>query len=430
MKKLFAALTIFLSLNTLSGQISPVVPDSIGIYFNQIKDATRLNRKLWNKDLYGPVLLVNPGNRQLFANVPDSAGLLKPSGLIYSCILPGNVNIANTSSHWSGIDWAMVLLPLPVNKQDRINLIAHELFHVAQPSLGFILFNVSNNHLDRKEGRIYLRLELEALKKAVQSLTVPEMKKYLTDAFTFRKYRYLLFPGADSIENLLELNEGMAEYTGMIICQRNKVEAVKHFVEGINVFMSNPTFVRSFPYQTTPAYGYLLYSIKENWNREITIKTNLTNYFIDAFNLSLPTDLQKRVEAVSDQYNAPMIIAEETEREVRTKKLIAENKNKFIDQPHFEIQFEKMNVSFDTRNLMPVEDKGTLYINIRVTDNWGILSVGKGALMSPGWDKISVSIPLKIDNKTVSGDGWTLQLNDGYTVFRDEKTGNFTLKKN
>lgn len=54
-----------------------------------------------------------------------------------------------------------------------------------------------------------------------------------------------------------------------------------------------------------------------------------------------------------------------------------------------------MNVSFDPRNIIPVEDKGTVYPQIRVTDNWGILEVTKGALMSPNWDKISVSSPVK-----------------------------------
>jgi len=37
---------------------------------------------------------------------------------------------------------------------------------------------------------------------------------------------------------------------------------------------------------------------------------------------------------------------------------------------------------------MPIENKGTVYPNIRVTDKWGILSVDSGALMSINWDKI------------------------------------------
>jgi hypothetical protein len=323
----------------------------------------------------------------------------------------------------------MIKLPLPSNKEDRINLMAHELFHVAQPALGFRLFDVENNHLDQKDGRIYLRLEMVALKKAIQCASSAESKKYLTDALTFRMYRYSLYPGADSSENLLELNEGMAEYTGVIISNRIRADAVKHFVQMIDDFMSNPTFVRSFPYVTTPVYGYLLYPARAGWNREIKVNTNLTAYFIRAFQLTLPADLKTRVEEISDQYTGKVIIAEETERETNTKRLIAVYKSKFIEQPHFEIKLEKMNIGFDPGNIIPIENKGSVYINARITDNWGILTVNNGCLMSPGWDKISLSVPLKTENKTVRGDGWTLELTDGYMVSKNENTGNYSLIK-
>lgn len=243
---------------------------------------------------------------------------------------------------------------------------------------------------------------IEALKKAIQCVSSAESKKHLTDALTFRMYRYSLYPVADSSENLLELNEGMAEYTGIIICNRNRDKAVQHFVQGIDDFISNPTFVRSFPYITTPVYGYLLYPARAGWNREISIKTNLTVYFIKAFNIAMPSDLKTRVEEISDQYNGNVINAEETEREAKTKRLVTEYKSKFIGQTHFEIKLEKMNIAFDPGNIIPIENNGSVYINARITDNWGILTVNKGCLMSPGWDKISLSVPLKLKIKPLS----------------------------
>jgi hypothetical protein len=263
----------------------------------------------------------------------------------------------------------------------------------------------------------------------MQATNKIELKTHLTNALTFRKYRYSLYPGADTTENLLELNEGLAEYTGFVISGRNNKQSIEHFVQSINTFLSNPTFVRSFAYQTVPVYGYLLVTTKKGWNREITIKTNLTDYFIKAFDISLPNDLKKTTEIILNQYSGEIIISEEKTREERTKKLIAEYKSKFITQPHFELVFEQMNVSFDPRNIIPIEVKGTVYPNIRVTDNWGILTVENGALMSSNWDKISVTTPIKIENKNISGDGWTLELTDGYTVTKDESTGNYKLIK-
>jgi len=321
------------------------------------------------------------------------------------------------------------MLPLPTKKNDRINLLAHELFHKAQPALNFKLFNTDNNHLDKKDGRIYLRLELEALKKAISATNPSEIKLHLTDALTFRKYRYLLYPGADSTENALELNEGLAEYTGFMISKRTKEESIRHFDQSLKDFLSNPTFVRSFAYQTTVVYGYLLQRSQKYWNRDLTIKTNLTDLFIKAFSISPGNDLENLVEKISAKYNGRQIIAEEIAREVKIKELVAEYKNKFIEQPHLEIRFEQMNVSYDPRNIMPLEDKGTVYPNIRVSDKWGILTVSNAALMSPNWDKISITAPTKSDNKNFSGDGWTLILNDGYVMVQDANTLHYKLVK-
>jgi hypothetical protein len=143
--------------------------DTLSGYFTEVKTATKRFQNLWGKDIYGPMLLVDPHNRQLFANERDTAGILAPIANIYSGVLPANKNIANAAVTVGGKDWAMVILPLPKDKHLRIGLLVHELFHLAQPSLGFPRMNSENNHLDQKDGRIYLRLELEALKKAESS---------------------------------------------------------------------------------------------------------------------------------------------------------------------------------------------------------------------------------------------------------------------
>jgi hypothetical protein len=428
-KKLHFLIIAFLFTQTVMGQSSEIVQDRMINYFNEIKTATTNNQQLWDMNIYGPILLVNPSTRQILSNVADSKGVLKTSGEIYTGVLPDDVNIANTAIDWNGTRWAMICLPLPDDANDRINLLAHELFHKAQPALGFKIANPENNQLNQKEGRIYLRLELEALKKAIGSVSVTEMKNHLTNALIFRKYRYELYPGSDSTENILELNEGIAEYTGAMMSGRNKEQMVAHFQNSIDLFMQNQTFVRSFAYQTTPVYGYLLNQSKNDWNKRITNNTNLTNYFIKAFDLTLTDDLNKAIQSVANQYNYNTINDEETTRKDKTDQLIAILKGKFIEQPHFDIQLEKMNVSFDPRNIIPLEDKGTIYPNVRITDLWGILTVEKGALMSPGWNMISVTIPLKIEDKIISGDGWKLVLNDGYKIIEDEKTDNYKLTK-
>jgi hypothetical protein len=426
MKHLLLIYLLFLSSNFLFGQ---TLNDTISLYFDEVKTATKKNFKVWDKDLYGSILFVNPQTREVFANESDTAGVLKFNGKIYTGQLSNNINVANTSLSLNGKNWAMIMLPLPDKKQDRINLISHELFHKSQPSLGFNLLNVDNNHLDKKDGRIYLRLELEALKMAVQATSKKAFKRHLIHAFIFRKYRYFLYSDAKNTENQLELNEGMAEFTGLMHSGRNQKEMKIHLQNSVNEFMKNPTFVRSFAYQTTPIYGFFLSKMNKKWNKDISIKTNLTDYFINSFGLKMPLDLDSALKSIGENYNKTNIIFEETAREEKAKKLIAEFKSKFVEKPLCIIPFEQMNVSFDPKNIMPLEDKGTVYPNMRIVDNWGVLTVQNGALMAPNWDKITVSLPFKIEGKKVFGDGWIIELVGDYAFIEDGKTGNFVLRK-
>ncbi|GEN71431.1 hypothetical protein [Chryseobacterium lathyri] len=430
MKKIILQFLCLIQGLFLSGQLSePINSDNISTYFEEIQNATKEGFKVWNKDLYGSILLVDPKTRQVYSNEPNADNSLKLQNKIYIGKLPDSMNIANTSVQWSGKNWAMIMLPLPENHYERVNLLAHELFHKAQSSLGFTQSNKESNHLDQKDGRIYLRLELEALKKAVRSESEKEKKIHLTNAFIFRKYRNTLFPQSATTENQLELNEGIAEYTGFIISDRNKEQSKKHLINSTDAFFSNPTYVRSFAYHTVPVYGYLLSLKNRFWNREISANTNITDFFIKKFEINIPVNLKAAAEKNSNHYHGVLIFTEELARENKIKKKIAEYQSKFIEQPHLEIRFEKMNVSFDPRNILPIADKGTVYPNIRVIDNWGILEVENGALMSPDWSKMSISIPTKIEEQKAEGDGWILLLKDSYTIKKDEKTNNYSIIK-
>lgn len=429
MRTVILSILYFITIVSVKGQTPNLQQDSILSFYNEIKAATGNYITLWNKNLYGPVIFVHPQTREFFTNEPGMDGTLQSDKNIYSGILPASINIANTALNRNDKRWAMIMLPLPQNKENRINLLAHELFHSAQPELGFTLNNADNNHLDQKDGRIYLRLELEALKKAIQANAEKELHQHLTHALIFRQYRHTIYARADSTENQLELNEGIAEFTGLIVSSRNKTQTTDHVVKGINDFFNNPTFVRSFAYYTAPVYGYLLYNKNKDWHKSITSTTNLTHTFIEAFNVKLPADLKKTVEKIKDQYNGKTIVREELEREEKMQQLIAAYKLKFVEQPHFEIRFQKMNVSFNPSNIMPLEDKGTVYPNMRITDVWGILTVENGALMSPNWDKLSISNPTQITDEKVFGDGWVLELAEGYTVKKDAASNNYQLVK-
>lgn len=107
--------------------------------FKNLKEylSKKENEKLWNHKLYGPLFFVNKDNRIIIANEPDTKGILSKDDGIYTGILPKRINIANSPLDWNGKRWAMVMLPLPKNNNERLNLIIHELFHRIQPAISF-----------------------------------------------------------------------------------------------------------------------------------------------------------------------------------------------------------------------------------------------------------------------------------------------------
>jgi hypothetical protein len=159
------------------------------------------NGRLWNHSLKGPLMLVNRETRTIIANESDNSGELIQRETLFIGKLPENINIANTAFDWNGKRWTMVALPLPGAKEERLNLLIHESFHRIQPALGFdSLRDIQCVHLDSKNGRIYLELELEALKMALNS-NEPEI--HIKNALLFRQYRYQNFPEAKNTENTL-----------------------------------------------------------------------------------------------------------------------------------------------------------------------------------------------------------------------------------
>ena len=204
--------------------------------------------------------------------------------------------------------------------------------------------NPSNNHLDKKEARIYLKLELEALRSAILSNTPSEIKTHVTNALIFRKARNQFYPQSDSTEQLLEINEGLAEYTGLMMSERSDEQTKNYLETSLNEFLKNKTYVRSFAYQSLPMYGYLLSKVKADWNKDISSDTNLTNYMVKTFGIELPKDANTSASNISSLYNGEMISAFEIERDNQNKEMLAKQMEKFVHQSHFDLAFEKMNV--------------------------------------------------------------------------------------
>jgi len=72
---------------------------------------------------------------------------------------------------------------------------------------------------------------------------------------------------------------------------------------------------------------------------------------------------------ILDRYNYEQINDFETERDRKQKELLAKLDEIFQENPILVIPFQNMNISYNPSNLIPYRNLGTVYPNLRITDN-------------------------------------------------------------
>jgi hypothetical protein len=131
----------------------------------------------------------------------------------------------------------------------------------------------------------------------------------------------------------------------------------------------------------------------------------------------------------SQHYNGRRLRASEIDRQRQRQKLMATYRARLVDGSVLVLTLQKMSMQFNPSNLQPLESLGTVYPDIRIVDVWGILTVSKGALMSSTFEKIQVPAPIEPKGRPIRGDGWTLELNTGWSLAPGERKGDYLLKK-
>jgi hypothetical protein len=414
--------------NPARAQNSPIDSTLASQYFQEAKAlCSRDNGKLWGVSLCAPMLFVDRRTRTVVANQADKEGILTRDGDVFVGQLPAKVTIANTAIEWAGIKWMMVILPLPEDRYRRANLMAHELWHRVQNDIGFPSSGAANNHLDSRDGRVWLQLEWRALAAALMSRG-KQRRQAIADALLFRSNRREIFPQAASEEREMEMHEGLAEYTGVRLSgspNLNQFVVDNDLREAAN----KQTFVRSFAYASGPAYGVLLDQTKTNWRKHLKKEDDLGSLLQKKLSIKLPRNIKQAAELRAKNYDDDKLRAFETERENNRQKLLAEYRAKLVDGARLELPILKMSMQMNPGTLVPLEPIGTVYPDIRIVDAWGILTVTKGALIKSDFSKIYVSAPSSLSASPVQGDGWTLELNAGWAVTAGERKGDYAVKK-
>jgi len=383
---------------------------------------------LWGKTLCGPMILVDRSNRAAVANRPDPGNTFRKDGDAFLGTFPEQFTPSNTAIQWHGQAWSTVVLPLPLDPFWRLTLLAHESFHRVQHDLGLTASDAPNAHLDTEAGRLWLRLELRALARALRSEAAAG-RQCARDAMLFRMYRHSLFPGSEAAEASMEKQEGLAEYTGVFIALRTTGESVSREARFVESAEDSDAFARSFGYATGPALGLLLDRYAPGW-RTHAAAASLDSLLTPALELTPPPDLAAEARKRAAAYGYAAVAAAEHEREERHQALLAELTATFIDGPTLDFPPSPgMYRNFNPQTLVPFPPHGTYYpTEATFTARWGKLVVDSGgALVAPDNRSVRVTAPTDPAARPVRGNGWVLELAPGWTIRPSERSGSYTL---
>src|SRR6478672_149272 len=268
---------------------------------------------LWGRSLCGPIALAERQTRLVLTNDSAVKQPFIPLGGAFVTTAPQGTGFANTAFDWAERRWAMIMLPLPADTFDRVTLVMHEVFHREQDSLGLGNMDLPNNQLDELNGRVWLRFELQALAEALDALAAGDasLRTHTEDALLFRARRRQLYPLADSLEPALEIQEGLAEYTGERLAMTYTGETAHRVATKVRAYQSNPTYVRSFAYATGPALGVLLDRFDPGWQRRVREVRDPARMLATSVKLRVPRDLAREADRRAHRYDYATVMREE-----------------------------------------------------------------------------------------------------------------------
>jgi hypothetical protein len=383
--------------------------------------------RLWGRSLDGPLLLVDPATRFAVANQADGKSVLTAQGGVFVGTLPETLVIANTSTEWSDVRWTMVLWPaLGETLVQRRRLLMHESWHRIQPELGFPLANGNSEHLDTLEGRYLLLLELRALATALRAdgdMRLAAMR----DALVFRGARRAAFPTAAASERALENNEGLAEYTGFALRGTGDEESRLAVARRLDGAESNPSFVRSFAYETGPAYGLLLDDLETPWRKSFGADGDLDRALRAAAKVTLPDDLREVAAGRASSYRGAQLRASEEARDHERQARRARLRAALVEGPTLTLPMAGAEYGFDPNGVVPLPGLGVVYEPLNVTAPWGDLRATAGVLVTADFSRLVVSAPDEVKGATLVGAGWTLTLKPGWKTAPGALPGDLQL---
>lgn len=403
-------------------------PEKAKKYFSEIESACiNDNGKLTGKNLYGSLMFVDRPTRKIFANQPDKEGLLKEKDGVYIGDYPRELVIDNRPQELGGTLFAMVLLP-PQEDDYRIKTRAiRSLYHCYQKSLGMEPTFFNTKHMDERNARLWLKLEWRALRKAINDtgeLRVQEIR----DALIFRGTRRELYPMSVFDENKFENYEGLATFVSVTMCVDTVDKIRKRLIENLDRTYGFQSYGRIYGQIHGALYAWLAHEKGFNFRTVISDTIDLGNKLKSLYNIQLPAIFRDVAGSLALSYDVESIYREEELRLETIKESMHREISTFTEKVVY-FELESPYFDFEPENIRSLDTLGTIYTAMRVSDNWGKLTVDKGGcLVSYNFKFMRITAKnLKESKKHIYGDGWNLILNNDWELTRVDQ--NYFVRK-
>ena len=369
--------------------------------------------RLWGVSICAPMVIADRRTQTIATSQPAPEG-----------DRPRLLGLLNAPVQWGGATWSAYMWDDVVNRPPsrRKELFLHELFHCVQPQLGLTAPALDSEHLDAADGRYWLRLEWRALARALRESGEPR-NLAVRDALAFRQARRMLYAANVESERGQEITEGLAAYSGTVLAAPSAADAI---VGALNLLAGADTaesFVRTFAYISGPAYGLLLDASSPGWTRQVRGTDDLGMLLMRAFAVQPAPD----VTTSAIRYGGAEIRASEEKREQERRERLAELRRRFVDGPVLVIP-GRGGAASDSRGAVVIPDVGTVYFHaFRSSGDWGTLAAEKGVLVASDGRSRRVPAPVRRDDGTFAGDGWTFKAASGWVVREGARRGDYEV---
>ena len=425
----------------------PVMPiplnEALRIFNDVDAVLDRDDGELWGFRLNAPIVFTCFDTRFAVANQPDLEGILQPQDGMYIGYVPEGINLSPRSirvlDYFGGVRWitipweAMHLFPGTTSAW-RNTAIVHYQIHWYQTELfGNDAFEIwatrDNSHMYEEFARISIRLEANALMRALQT-EGNERVAAVTDALSIRTERDRIF-GRRTEEAKLEMNEGLAVYAELLMPAPPGTDAhIQGIYWRVLDLRQSEAMQFGFGYTTGALYAFLLHESGVSWKPHLTVHSDLSIILKDALGI---TQLPAFNQIDLSLYGYETISEEEREwvkaRTNRIQDLFTELEN-YPQLRFYAGDYEHYTSSILMWRWFTVPDLGMIatgdgdYIgsfgHLHIHNRYNDLIHSEGVT-------IVIAHDIEISENQVTTRNWVLNLNEGYQVV--PHYGNFRIAR-